>query len=276
MPIQGLLQDGGDLTLEAHAACPGRGIVFYSWDPGNPVHYCTDPATHGHASRYAPSATAPPAPGEPGEAPQNGIQPRPVPVPAPGPGHRFIVEGNRAWIAAAAVRHRWLQALFTRRNAPKEVPLFVASQLLAMPAPLQDVLTSAPHRTMFSELAGRVDQAQLQTWTAGRLPLLSLALIVTAYEEQMDGDSGKPTWREDRYSPCSRTEAGAYLRFLASLGYELSAIERAVADGIPYTSDHSADELSPEADIDLSADAPGDAKPAGTSQPDSTAEPAAI
>jgi ParB family transcriptional regulator, chromosome partitioning protein len=278
MPVQGLLQDGEELTPEAHAACPGRGIVFYSWDPDHPVHYCTDPAASGHVSRYASSATVPPAPGDPDEMPQNGTQSQPAPVPAPesGPSHRFIVEGNRAWVAATAVRRRWLQALFARRNAPKEVPLFVASQLLAMPAPLREVLTSAPHRTMFSELAGHVDQAQLQTWTAGRLPLLSLALIVTAYEEQMGGDSGKPTWREDRYSPCSRTEAGAYLRFLASLGYELSAIEQAVADGIPYTGDHPADELSPGTGSQPSADVPGDAEPDGASQPDSTAEPAVI
>jgi hypothetical protein len=45
----------------------------------------------------------------------------------------------------------------------------------------------------------------------------------------------KNTWRTDRYSPCPRNEAGRYLNFLAGLGYQLSGIEQAVADGTPYT-----------------------------------------
>jgi ParB family chromosome partitioning protein len=53
---------------------------------------------------------------------------------------------------------------------------------------------------------------------------MPLAVIVVAYEDQMGGEGGKATWRPDRYSPCHRDEAGAYLRFLASLGYELSLI----------------------------------------------------
>jgi hypothetical protein len=51
----------------------------------------------------------------------------------------------------------------------------------------------------------------------------------------MTEGEGRNTWRTDRYAPCSRAQAGHYLAFLASLGYELSAIEQAVADGTPYT-----------------------------------------
>jgi ParB family chromosome partitioning protein len=53
----------------------------------------------------------------------------------------------------------------------------------------------------------------------------------------MTEGEGKNTWRTDRYSPCPRREAGAYLTFLASIGYPLSAIEQALADGVPYTGD---------------------------------------
>lgn len=51
----------------------------------------------------------------------------------------------------------------------------------------------------------------------------------------MTEGEGRNTWRTGRYSPCPRAEAGRYLAFLASLGYELSAIEQAVADEGPYT-----------------------------------------
>ena len=62
-----------------------------------------------------------------------------------------------------------------------------------------------------------------------------LAPIVTAYEHAMTEGEGRNTWRTDRYSPCPRAQAGSYLAFLASLGYPLSGVEQAVADGTPYT-----------------------------------------
>jgi len=77
-----------------------------------------------------------------------------------------------------------------------------------------------------------------ETATTGRLPLLMLGPIVTAYELAMTEGEGRNTWRADgRYSPCPRDGAGGYLAFLSSLGYQLSDIEQAVADGTPYTGD---------------------------------------
>ena len=53
-----------------------------------------------------------------------------------------------------------------------------------------------------------------------------LHLARVAYEERMDGDQGRFTWRTDRrFTQCPRDDAGAYFRFLASAGYELSPIE---------------------------------------------------
>jgi ParB family chromosome partitioning protein len=48
-----------------------------------------------------------------------------------------VIEGNRAWAAAAEVRKRWLKQLFARRAAPKEAARFVTTQLLTMPEPLR-------------------------------------------------------------------------------------------------------------------------------------------
>lgn len=97
---------------------------------------------------------------------------------------------------------------------------------------------------MFSEITGRSAADWLEAWhttVAGRVPLLMLGPIVTAYEQAMTEGEGKNTWRTDRYSPCPRRTAGAYLTFLASAGYQLSAIEQAVADEVSYTGDTPAD-----------------------------------
>jgi ParB family chromosome partitioning protein len=66
------------------------------------------------------------------------------------------------------------------------------------------------------------------------MPLLILAVIAACYEHAMTDGEGRATWRTDRHSPCPRESAGAYLTFLAGTGYQLSAIEQAVAGGVPY------------------------------------------
>jgi ParB family chromosome partitioning protein len=152
-----------------------------------------------------------------------------------------VVRGNKAWKAAALVRQRWLAAtLFQRRTAPREVAQFIARQLLAMPDPLRQGLVTAHIRDLFAQVTGHSAekcQEACATATSGRLPLLMLAPIVVAYEQAMTEGEGKNTWRPGRYSPCPRPEAGNYLAFVASLGYQLSDIEQAVADNCTYTGD---------------------------------------
>jgi ParB family chromosome partitioning protein len=80
-----------------------------------------------------------------------------------------------------------------------------------------------------------------------------LAPIVTAYELAMTEGEGKSTWRPDRYSPCPYTEAGRYLAFLASLGYQLSVIEQDVADSTPYTGETPPGDPLPTASNAVSA-----------------------
>ena len=75
-----------------------------------------------------------------------------------------------------------------------------------------------------------------------------LGPVITAYERAMTDGEGRSTWRTDRYSPCPRPAAGQYLAFLAGLGYQLSPIELAVAEGTPYTGDTPADGTMPDAE----------------------------
>jgi ParB family chromosome partitioning protein len=255
--LAGLVHDGADLTAEAHAGCPGRGAYFQSWNLEHPVHYCAAPAEHGHTVRtFGP----PPAGGNDAEgADPDAAVPAPLPddppadVP-PDPGRRLVIEGNKAWTAAAEVRRRWLPQLFARRAAPREVARFVAGQLLSMPEPLRLGLAAAPGSPVFTDVTGlHADQAAggCDTCPAVRLPLLMLAPIAAAYEGAMSGtEAARSTWRADRYSPCPRPDAGRYLAFLASIGYQLSVIERAVADGVPYTGDTPAEPVPGGHDAD--------------------------
>ncbi|MGA2830143.1 MAG: ParB/RepB/Spo0J family partition protein [Streptosporangiaceae bacterium] len=228
--------DGNDLTPDSHAACPGRGVFFRSYDPLTPVHYCTSPGQYGHTFRHGDQSRPAAAEGTAGTpAPDDG-------TPHPGdtdPSRRLVIQGNREWKAAAEVRKRWLATqLFNRRTAPQEAAPFVAGQLLRMPDPLRSGLAAAHSMACFSEITGRLDRDWLEiceSAPAGRLPLAMLGPIATAYEHAMTDGEGRNTWRTDRYSPCPRTEAAGYLKFLASIGYPLSGIEQAVTDLAPYT-----------------------------------------
>lgn len=295
-PLTRLTHDGAILIAEDHGTCPGRGAYLPPWNPLHIVHYCTSPTENGH--RLPEPAPAPvqhddgagDAPEPPGqEAGQD-------------PGRRLVIEGNKAWAAAAVVRRRWLAQLLARRAAPREVPRFLASQLLTMPGPLRSSLGTTTHSELFTQIAGQ-DAAgaadAVQACPSARLPLLMLAPVVAAWEAEItDSDADRwATWRADKYSPCSRADAGYYLAFLASIGCPLTVIEQCVADGTPYAGDDPAQGLpgtqdpgedaqpdddsdsragdmdtSPASDPPADPDSQDDTQPAGTS-PDRDAHP---
>jgi ParB family chromosome partitioning protein len=174
-----LSHDGQDLTEDVHSGCPGHGATFRSWDRLHPMYYCASPAGHGHASRWVvpPAAT--------GDRRENGQAGQALlPEPAADPDRRLVVRGNKAWQAAAEVRHRWLTAsLFPRRSAPREAQAFLARQLIVMTDPLRSGLAAAGHKALFGTLTGH-DAAEWEqacdTATTGRLTVLMLAPVITA------------------------------------------------------------------------------------------------
>jgi len=247
--LTSLSHDGQDLTPEAHATCPGHGATFRAWNLLHPAYYCTSPTGHGHTSRFL-------LPAAPGTGHHSGdsdpATPGTHPDPAPDPGRRLVISGNKAWQAAADVRHRWLTAsLFPRRAVPRQAQAFLARQLIAMTDPLRSGLATAAHKPLFTTLTGH-DAAGWEhvcdTATTGRLTVLMLAPVITAYEHAMTDAEGRNTWRTGRYSPCPRAAASSYLTFLAAIGYHLSGIEQAVADGIPWNGDIPDDDILGTAD----------------------------
>jgi ParB family chromosome partitioning protein len=239
-PLTRLTHDGEFLTAEDHGTCSGRGAYLPPWNPLHIVHYCTSPADHGH--QFPELAPSPVQHDDGG----TGDQPEPAGQEAgQDPSRRLVIEGNKAWAAAAVVRRRWLAQLLARRAAPREVPRFLASQLLTMPAPLRASLGTAMHGELFTQIAGQ-DAAgaadAVQACPSARLPLLMLAPVAAAWESEITGSDAcrRATWRADKYSPCSRADAGYYLAFLASIGCPLTVIEQCVADGIPYAGDDPA------------------------------------
>ena len=245
MWVSHLHHDSAQLTEQAHAACPGRGAVLPYPTMAVANHYCADPLASGHTSRLRPVPGAGGAGGagsEPAAAGDDRTGVREQELRA----RRLVIAGNRAWEAAAVVRHRWLLSLLTRQAAPPKVLPFVTGQLLAMPAPLSIELPQARLREeLFREVTGASPQqlaGACQTAKPGRLALLQFAVVAVAYEHAIThGDAGRSTWREDRYAARPREQAGRYLAFLHSLGYPLSGIEQAIADGIAWTGDQPAE-----------------------------------
>ena len=158
--LTSLRHDDEPLTAESHASCPGRGAYFRPWDLASPVHYCADPDKHGHGpiqETPTPGLGTPdrPATGGPGDPPADSGD--------GGIARRLVIEGNRAWKAAAEVRQRWLAGqLFSRRTAPREVAPFVTRQLLTMPAPLRAGLDTAHASIQCSEITGHTDAGWLE------------------------------------------------------------------------------------------------------------------
>lgn len=223
--VSELDHDGEPLTIERHTDCDGRGVFWRDYEPTRFIHYCDDPDRCGHTRRT-------PADDGPGDRVKN----------PDGPDRKIVIEGNKAWNAAAAARHAFLTRLLARKTPPLGVARFVAEAIATMPTPLHRWLSDAPRSELLATLTGRTGPDDVAAWryaaTDKRLPLVLLASIAAAYEHGLAvaGDHNQ-VWRTDRYSSCPRTDAATWLRFLAEIGHALTPIEQAVADNVPYTGD---------------------------------------
>lgn len=192
-----------------------------------PIYVCTDPASHGHRSRWGGrAATATPAAGEPTDEQREARRAE----------RRDVIESNKAWSAATTVRRDWLRGFAARKTAPKGSAAFVAAaiatdgQLLdrvggnALAADLLGVTETVSYGRSY-ELPRLIEQAaEARAWQ------LTLIQTLAAYEDATSRDD----WRH--VSSTTRR----YLTFLAAQGYPLADVERracgdqaAAEDGAP-------------------------------------------
>jgi ParB family chromosome partitioning protein len=225
-----------EMDEAGHAGCPGAVAVLYTRHD-EPDYYCLDPERYGHTRLHqalaVPFPSAPPA-GQPDGAPDSGR--------SPDRDRKLVIEGNKAWTASGTVRQRWLADFLSRKAPPSGsasvIARFVTAQIITMPQPLRQALGDIRGHGIYRELGGPSADAA-ETASMPRLWLLALAPIAAAYEDQMTGTGEqRATWRKDRYSPCPHADAGAWLRFTAELGHQLSPAEQAVADDVPYRGDN--------------------------------------
>lgn len=250
VPLHRLLNGEDEMDPEAHADCPGHGAWIGSWHGASPNFYCLDPVAYGHV--FAETGTT--SPPEPAVRPTAADR-QPA---APAAERKIVVEGNKAWVAAGTVRQQWLAEFLTRKSPPKNVAAtiarFVTEQLVTMPEPLCRALGGARHSRLFESFGKPTTESVVKSAQPG-LWMIALAPVATAYEREITGDGERRnTWREDRYSPCTREDAGAWLRFVAEIGakhgYEPSPIEKAVADGTPYLGDDPVEVLIEETGVE--------------------------
>ena len=272
-----IFDNGTPITDEAHSACPGHRAAY---DPSNVTEFfliCVDPDGNGHSG--------PPVPEEPTMSTeeletrrehlrrqQEEAQQAKALETAK---RRLVISGNRQWRAAEKARRKFLTELLARKTTPRGVARFVTEQMLRRSQPL-DKWMSTPRLSLLAQLTGRPETPDLvarlmDSATDKRLSLLQFAVVAAAHENVMDTQ----TWRTDNlWGSGHRTEAARWLAFAAELGYSLSPIEKAVADGVPYTGE-STD--TPDTTLDADATPEPDASP--TNRPETpfieaeTAEP---
>jgi ParB family chromosome partitioning protein len=233
-------EDGAkEMDPAAHASCPGAVAVLRPWQQ-EPSWYCLDPDKYGHPRKHQPVLPLARGGSDPGTgSPDDSTE--------PDPGRKLVISGNKAWDAAAKVRHRWLAAFLSRKAPPAGsgtfVAQFVTTQIITMPPPLCQALGGIRNTGTYERISGPAP-GDASAAAQPRLWMLALAPIAAAYEDQMTATTvSRSTWRTDRHSSCPRADAGIWLSFLARAGYPLSPIERAVADGVPYQGDAVHSEL---------------------------------
>jgi ParB family chromosome partitioning protein len=212
--------DGTELTVAAHAGCPGHAAYIVdrgSWSSvrWDPVYVCTDWVAHGHQPRFgdADRRTSGGSMSEEEKAQR-----------------RRVIENNRAWESAEKVRRRWLREFLSRRSAPKDAAQWIAAIVAGGGLELQKALEDG--FALAVELLGLAAEPRWYpgsgrphpvaeaagTATPARAGVLTLGLLLGGIEKA----TGRHTWRR----PTST--ARSYFTALEGWGYPLSEVERLV------------------------------------------------
>lgn len=232
LPLRSLLRSKQDRTSlgatpENHADCPGHAVdVSVSYSQVHVTYVCQNWKSHGHVDAWSTAIRAPLSEAEKTE-------------------RRRVRANNEAWRAAQDVRRCWLRTnLFAAGKPPRRAQQYLLSALATGGPHLTRALTRGSHYAC--ELLGLREPrlgrphpiiGRARRSTADQALMMTIAVLVGAFEEALEGNTGLNTWR--RPSPEDRL----YFAALKDWGYVLSTVERLVLDSCA-DADQSADEIA--------------------------------
>lgn len=216
--------EGPAYTEETHRDCPGHAAYIDTravWGEDNQrtveaqeTHVCTDWRKYGHTIRrgYATPTKVKAADMAPEEREKARAE------------RRDVIESNKAWDSAEAVRRAWLEGFATKRTPPKGSTLFLARVVLEHPERLcvhsgdgyacTLLGLKGPAYGFYSGWGKLLDES-----SEPRALVVTLTRTLACLEKW----TGRHSWRN--VDPATRD----YLLFLQSAGYTLSDVERRAA-----------------------------------------------
>lgn len=189
------------------AAC----TVTTEW---HPVAVCTDPNEHQHYTRNQWYDMQ----NKPRPAAEKSDEEREADRAA----RRLVIDNNKAWKSAREVRREWVKTYLTRKPLPQGAGAFMAQAMTAHTQLLGDSGANGIAAEWFGAKAATygpsTDLAKLAAKADDKRGLvITLGTLLAGYEK----DCTDNAWRHDG----THNAVGAYLRFLATLGYTLSEVE---------------------------------------------------
>ena len=130
-----------------------------------PMWVCPSPATHGYKDKYGYADSA-----------GHKLKQSPEQSEAVKAERRLVIENNKAWRSAVAVRREWLRLFAARRTAPKGAEALIVQAMLEGPHFVQQA--QSQRQPLLREWLGVVETAG--GWNAGSAALQVLADAATA------------------------------------------------------------------------------------------------
>ena len=215
--------EGTELTEESHKECQGHTAwVESSWDGSIEVQwYCADPEANGHTMQNP----GPVGGSDSGQSDEEKTAER-----------RRVRANNKLWRSAETVRCQFVTELVAGKELPKGALRFILAAVCEGDSDLQqsmqrshgrartllglpeaDVIYGAGRAKAITELLDKANDQRAQ--------VIALGLVLGSHEAATYVDMWK--------NPKSHDNTARYFKALVGWGYQLSAIEQCIVDGVP-------------------------------------------
>jgi ParB family chromosome partitioning protein len=199
---------GKKIPPSKHRKCPGR-IAWPTWNYNakeyKPEYGCKDPAKYGHRDEYSSGKASRPALADLSEEQREAAK----------ADRKLVIENNKAWASAETVRRSFLKTFANSKGIPKGAAALIATGITKDVGQFNYAQGSG---ALLADWLGTDDlQDLIEKAPEPRALAIALVRILAVYETNLSIRS----WREDG----TNNAAGRYLRFLQSVGYQLSDVE---------------------------------------------------